>query len=221
MLTGCASYPEGPVTTGKQLILTMKVQGRINPYDSLTPGVQRHYFIAIDNDGDPETGPWAAIAQPYGGTGWVTSKDAARSVGLTSYIQYDSTSPEGYIVGVLPGTYFQNETAPQPPILFELPAPDTMRVTIDFSQIATSTIPADEIKQLDINFITTNAIPKSGEFAPGRIWDGLGPTGQNYVKIDTTRDNPYYGYNSDGPPVSDPDLKIVYWSIEVRTISFK
>ncbi len=90
---------------------------------------------------------------------------------------------------------------------------------IDLSQVATTAIPVDDIKQLDINFITTNALPVSGEFVTGRIWDGLGPSGQNYVNVDTTNDRLYYGYNSDGPAVSDPDLDIVYWSIEVQTVS--
>lgn len=219
-LTGCAKFPSGPVTTGKQLVLTLKVRGRINPHDSLNPSIQRHYFIAIDNDGDPNTGPWAAIYPPYGGNGWVTSQNAERSIGLTSFIQYDSFNTEGYIYGILPGTYFLNVSAPRPPIRAELlEGGSTLRVTIDLSQIATTAIPADDIKQLDINFITTNALPLGGQIVPNRIWDGLGPSGQNYVTVDTTNDRLYYGYNSDGPAVTDPDLEIVYWSIEVQTVS--
>lgn len=217
--TGCARFPSGPATTGKQLVLTLKVRGRINPFDSVT-GTHRHYFIAIDNDGDPNTGPWAAVYPPYGGNGWVTSQDAQHSVGLTSFIRYDSTNTEGYIYGVLSGSYFLNITPPQPPIRAELlEGGSTLRVIIDLSQVATTAIPVDDIKQLDINFITTNALPVSGEFVTGRIWDGLGPSGQNYVNVDTTNDRLYYGYNSDGPAVSDPDLDIVYWSIEVQTVS--
>lgn len=219
-LTGCAKFPTGAVTTGKQLVLTLKVRGKINPIDSTSPNTRRHYFIAIDNDNNPNTGPWAAIFPPYGGNGWVTSQDANHSIGLTSFVQYDASNTEGYIYGVLPGSFFLNVTAPQTPIRAELlDGGSTLRVVIDFSQIATAAIPADQIKQLDINFITTNAMPLTGEFVAGRIWDGLGPSGKNYVTVDTTNDRLYYDYNADGPAVSDPDLEIVYWSVEVQTVS--
>ena len=219
-LTGCAKFPATAPTSGKQLVLTLKVRGKINPIDAADPSIQRHYFIAIDNDNNHNTGPWAAVFPPYGGNGWVTSQDAAHSVGLTSFVQYDSTNTEGYIYGVLPGSYFLNVTSPQPPIRAELlEGGSTLRVIVDFNQIDTAAIPADKITQLDINFITTNALPLSGDFVPGRIWDGLGPSGQNYVNVDTTNDRLYYGYNDDGPPVTDPDLDIVYWSIEVQSVS--
>lgn len=220
MLTGCAKFPTGAVTTGKQLVLTLKVRGTINPIDATDPSIRRHYFIAIDNDNNPNTGPWAAVFPPYGGNGWVTSQDANNSIGLTSYVQYDASNTAGYIYGVLPGSFFLNVTPPQTPIRAELlEGGSTLRVVVDFSQIATAAIPVDQIRQLDINFITTNAMPLTGEFVPGRIWDGLGPSGKNYVTVDTTNDRVYYDYNADGPSVSDPDLEIVYWSAEVQTVS--
>lgn len=213
-LAGCAKFPSTAPTTGKQLVLTLKVRGRINVSDP-----NYHYFIAIDNDGDPNTGPWAAVVPPYGGNGWVTSQDAAHSKGLTSFIQYDASNTEGYIYGVLPGSYFLNVSSPQPPITAQLlDGGATLQVVVDLSQVATSSIPVDSIKQLDINFITTNALPVNGDYVAGRIWDGLGPSGQNYVDVDTTTDRLYYGYNSDGPGVSDPDLDISYWSVEVQTV---
>ena len=219
-VTGCAKFPPAAPTSGKQLVLTLKMRGKINPIDAADPSVHRHYFIAIDNDNNPNTGPWAAVFPPYGGNGWVTSQDAQHSVGMTSYIQYDSTNTEGYIYGVLPGSYFLNVTPPEPPIRAELiEGGSTLRVVVDFSQLATTAIPAPDIKQLDINFITTNALPLTGDYVPGRIWDGLGPSGQNYVTVDTTIDRLYYGYNEDGHAVTDPDLDIVYWSIEVQTVS--
>lgn len=218
--TGCAKFPSTPPTSGKQLVLTLKVRGKINIMDAADPSINRHYFIAIDNDNSINTGPWAAVYPPYGGNGWVTSQDAQHSIGLTSFIQYDSTNTEGYIYGVLPGSYFLNVILFAPPIHAELlDDGSTLRVVIDLSQIATAAIPVEDIKQLDINFITTNALPLSGDFVPGRIWDGLGPSGQNYVTVDTTNDRLYYGHNEDGPAVTDPDLDISYWSIEVQTVS--
>ena len=213
-LAGCAKFPSTAPTTGKQLVLTLKVRGRINVSDP-----NYHYFIAIDNDGDPNTGPWAAVVPPYGGNGWVTSQDAAHSKGLTSFIRYDAANTEGYLYGVLPGSYFLNVSSPQPPIRAELlDGGATLRIIVDFSQVATTSIPVAKLEQLDVNFITTNSLPVNGDYVAGRIWDGLGPSGQNYVNVDTTTDRLYYGYNADGPGVSDPDLDITYWSVEVQTV---
>lgn len=219
-LAGCAKFPAGPTRSSKQLVLTLRVRGAINPTDPGDPSISRHYFIAIDNDGDPNTGPWAAIFPPYGGNGWVTSADAEHSVGVTSYVQYDATNSPAYIYGILPGTFFLNVTPPQTPIRAELlEGGSTLRVVVDFSQIATAAIPIEDIRQLDINFITTNSLPLTGEFVANRIWDGLGPSGKDYVTVDTTTDRLYYDYNADGPAVTDPDLDIVYWSVEVQTVS--
>ena len=214
-LTGCAKFPTGPTVTGKQLVLTLKVRGRINISDP-----NYHYFIAIDNDGNINTGPWAVVSIPWG-NGWGTSNDAARSIGITSYVQCDSSSPQSYVYGVVPNTMLQQPTSPVPPIRAELlEGGSALRVVIDLSQAATVPIPVDKIQQLDINFITTNDMPQDPyDPAVGRVWDGLGPSGQNYVNVDVTNDRLYYGYNADGPPVTDPDLEISYWSIEVQTVS--
>ena len=40
------------------------------------------------------------------------------------------------------------------------------------------------------------------------IWQGASPDNRLY-----------YGDNADGPPVTDPDLDIVYWSVEVQSFS--
>ena len=218
-LTGCARFPPTTPTSGKQLVLTLTVRGKINPIDDIDPSIYRYYFIAIDNDADDNTGPWAAPYPPYGGNGWVTSVDAQHSVGVTSFIEYDAANPDGYIYGVLPGSFFLNTTSPEPPIRSELlSGGTTIRFIIDFSQIETAAIPADQITSLNINFITTNALPLDGQFVPGREWDGLGPSGQNYVTVDTTNDGLIEQDEPIGPP-TDPDLDIIYWSVEVQTVS--
>ncbi|MFQ3550147.1 MAG: hypothetical protein SNJ70_10405 [Armatimonadota bacterium] len=222
LLSGCAKYPDSPspLPSGKLLIITMQVRGTINPVDQTDPSIRRHYFIAIDNDGDPNTGPWAAIFPPYGGNGWVTSRDPVNSIGLTSFIQYDAENQNGYLYRVLPGSYFLNNTSPQLPLRSELlNGGTTLRFTIDFSQIATSAIPADQIQQLDINFITTNKIAISSEPIANRQWDSLGFSGQDYVSINTLSNQKYEDRDPTGPIVTDPDLDIVYWSIEIQTIS--
>ena len=217
-VTGCAKFPSAAPTSGKQLVLTLKVRGKINPIDAIDPSIHRHYFIAIDNDNNINTGPWAVVGPPYG-NGWVTAQFADRSIGLTSFVQYDDRNTEGYIYSVRPGSYFLNVFALEPPIQAELLDDSTLRVIVDFSQIATAAIPADKIKQLDINFLTTNELPLSDVFVPGRIWDGLGSGGRDYVTVNTTTNGFYSDNNPSGPPVSDRDLDIVYWSVEVQAVS--
>lgn len=221
LISGCASYPDTPPTTGKQLVLTLKVRGRIAPSDPLDPSIRRYYFIAIDNDNNENTGPWAVVAPPWGGNGWVTSQYAADSIGLTSFVQYDQSSPGGYVYSILPGSYFLNTSAPQIPIKSELlDGGSTLRITLDFSQIATDAVPADQITRLDINFITTNILAVNpGAVYENRQWDALGPSGQDYVTIDTTGNRTYMDEDVDSMPVADADLDIESWSIEVQTVS--
>ncbi len=123
---------------------------------------------------------------------------------------------------MLPGSYFLNRTSPQPPISYELlDGGSAIRFIIDFSQIATAAIPADQIRQLNINFITTNALPNSNELVSSRQIDGLGPSGQDFVNVDTTIDRTYTDTDIDAPnlTLSDPDLDIESWTIEVQTVS--
>jgi hypothetical protein len=220
-LVGCARFPSQAPTTGKQLVLTMRVRGRITPTDPADPSIKHYYFIAIDNDNNQYTGPWAVAGPPYGGTGWLTAQDAQHSVGATSFIQYDSANPDGYIYSILPGSNFLNTSSPQLPIRTELlDGGSTLRFTIDFSQIATTAIPADQIEQLDINFITTNVLAVDpNAIYERREWDALGYSGKNYVTIDTTLDRTYYDDNLESHPVADPDIAIVSWSAQVQTVS--
>ncbi|MCL5104521.1 MAG: hypothetical protein M1133_10495 [Armatimonadetes bacterium] len=221
-LTGCAKFPTTAPTTGKQLVVTLKVRGAIRPTDPADPSATRYYFIAIDNDADSNTGPLAALFPPYGGTGWVTSQDAARSIGVTSFLEYDAANPQGYIYGVLPGSFFLNRTPPQPPIRYELLEGGTaIRFVIDFSQIATAAIPVDQIRELDLNIITTNRLPNGNEIVENRQIDGLGPSGQDYVTIDTTTDRTYSDDDIDASnfTLTDPDLDIVSWTVSVQTVS--
>jgi hypothetical protein len=220
-LAGCAKFPDTPPTTGKQLVLTLKVRGQITPVDPFDPGVNHYYYIAIDNDNDQYTGPWAVAFPPFGGNGWVTSKDAQKSLGVTSFIEYDAANPGGYVYSFVPNSFLLQYTNPQPPVRYEvLDSGSTLRFIIDFSQIATTAFPADQIKQLDVNFITTNELAVNpNQLYPNRQFDGLGPSGQDYVTVDTTIDRLYTGTDDDTTTPTDGDIDIVYWSIQVQTVS--
>lgn len=226
-LTGCARFPDTLPTTGKQLVVTMQVRGRINPLDPNQPNVLRHYFVAIDSDAQESTGPVAVYAPPYGGTGWVTTNTPPASPGgqlqgLTSFLRYDAANPQGSIYGIIPGSSFLNVTPPQPPIRYEiLQGGSAIRFVIDFSQIETAAIPAGDITQLNVNFITANALPVSNVFVESRQTDGLGASGQDFVTIDTSQDRIYSGQDYDALNLTptDPDLDITSWQIEVQTVS--
>ncbi|MDH7602465.1 MAG: hypothetical protein QHI38_10010 [Armatimonadota bacterium] len=219
--SGCARFPDSPPATGKQIVLTLKVRGKVTLTDPVNPSTRHYYFIAIDNDNDQYTGPWAVAFPPYGGNGWVTSRDADRSLGATSFIEYSAANPAGYIYAFVPGSFLLQYTNPQPPVRLDiLEGGSTLRVTIDLRQVATSSIPAERISELDINFITTNELAiNPNQTYPNRQFDGLGPSGQDYVTIDTTVDKIYQGQDEDLVSPTDPDLDIVYWSVEVQTVS--
>jgi len=223
-LTGCAKFPAGPTVSGKQLVLTLKVKGRISPIDEVDPTKRRYYFIAIDNDPDTNIGPLAVAGRPWG-NGWVTSKDAVNSRGVTSFLEYDAANPSGNIYSFDPTSSFTRTTSIQIPLRYELlDGGSTLRFTIDFAQITTDTISVDQITNLNINFITTDKLPLDTEgLVVNRQVDGLGPTGQDYVNVDTRQDRTYSGPDVDSgtPPfvITDPDLNIDYWSIQVQTVS--
>ncbi len=221
MLAGCARFPSTAPTTGKQLVVTLRVRDRITLVDDADPTVRHYYFIAIDNDNDQYTGPWAVAYPPYGGNGWVTSRDAQRSIGVTSFLEYDAANPGGYIYSFVPGSFLLQYTNPQPPVRYEiLDGGSTLRFTIDFSQIATTAIPADSIRELDINFITTNELAVNpNQLYPFRQFDGLGPSGQDYVTVDATTDRLYTGQDIDAVVPTDGDIDIVYWSVQVQSVA--
>jgi hypothetical protein len=220
-LVGCAKFPQTAPTTGKQLVVTLKVRGLITPVDYADPTVRHYYFIAIDNDNDQYTGPWAVAFPPYGGNGWVTSRDAQKSIGVTSFLEYDAANPGGYIYSFVPGSFLLQYTNPQPPVRYELlDGGSTLRFIIDFSQFATTAIPADKIRELDINLITTNELAVNpNQLYPFRQFDGLGPSGQDYLTVDTTIDRLYTGQDTDTATPTDGDIDIVYWSVQVQSVA--
>jgi hypothetical protein len=207
-LAGCAKFPAGGVKpTGKQLVITMTVAGQINP--------NYYYFVAIDNENDPTSGPLPVIGTPWG-NGWGTGA-------LTSFVRYDRLQPQaGYgVYAVKPRTSLLGSTYVGPPInvIPVNPGSNTLRFTIDFSQIETATIRADQISQLNINFITTDVVPLDPNYPGPKLWDALGPAGSDYITISTQTNRKYQ--NSDtqlelAGDVPNPDLDIIDWSVEVQ-----
>ena len=73
LLSGCAKFPNTPGISGKQLVITLKVAGKIEPTDPTDPSVRRYYFIAIDNDTGAGCLDWNATGINFAGAGITTT----------------------------------------------------------------------------------------------------------------------------------------------------
>jgi hypothetical protein len=204
-LAGCARFPEVPVQpSGRQLVITMTVAGRINP--------SYFYFVAFNTGPDTTRGPLPVVGPPWG-NGWGTGT-------ITHFVRY---AEGGYrVFRIVPGTNNLGiiDTG-SPPITYVEPGPggNSLRFTIDLSQITTPGVPVDEIQNLTVNFITTDVVPQDPNFPGPKYYDGLGE-GNDFLSISTAGNRLYS--NSDFPiePPGDvpiADLDIIDWSIEVQT----
>ena len=207
-VSGCARFPSGSTSvSGTQLVITMTVQGQINP--------NYFYYVAIDNDGDPNTGP-VAVAGPPWGNGWGGGF-------ITSFVLFNRTEPvQGYTVyQVLPNTNLIGKVREGVPIsaVPVSPGSRTLQFTVDLSQLDTTAIPADQIQSLNINFINVTEPCLDPNFPGPRPYDGLGEFGTDFLTVEVTTPRTYSNETSrnESPgDVIDPDLDIIDWSIEVQ-----
>ena len=205
-MAGCARFPTDQVQpSGKQLVITMSVSGQINP--------SYFYCVAFNTGSDTSLGPLPVVGPPWG-NGWGTGT-------ITFFVRY---AQGGYrIFRMIPGTNNLGFVDAGSPITFENPGANgnTLRFTIDLSQIATPALPADQIQSLTVNFITTDILPEDPNFPGPKYYDGLGE-GNNFLTISTVGNRLYsnseFNIESVGDVQNgDPDLDITDWSIEVQT----
>lgn len=208
LLCGCAKFPSNQVQpSGKQLVITMTVAGRLNP--------SYFYFVAFNTNGDTTQGPVPVVGPPWG-NGWGTGN-------ITFFVRY--TQGVYRIFRIVPGTNNLGivDTGAQP-IGFVDPGPSgkTLRFTIDVSQIATTELPADQLESLTVNFISTDIQPEDPNFPGPKYYDGLGETGNDFLTISLAGNRLYSNSEFNIEPSGDvlngdPDLDITDWSIEVQT----
>lgn len=207
LVSGCARFPDDAVRpSGKQLVISMTVAGQINP--------SYFYYVAFNTGPDTSLGPLPVVGRPWG-NGWGTGT-------ITHFVRYAQGAYR--IFRITPGTdNLGISDTGSPPITYVLPGAtgNTLRFTVDLSQIATAELPANQIESLTVNFITTDIVPEDPNFPGPKYYDGLGE-GNEFLTIFTAGNRLYS--NSDFPiePVGDvlsgdPDLDIVDWSIEVQT----
>jgi hypothetical protein len=233
---GCARYPENRDTgPGKQILVTLRVRGRVQPPDALQP---YYYFVLInrtDNLTDP--GPVPVVSTPWG-NGFAAPAQAGAQ-GFVGFVRFDRFQPQGYgvyrvavINGQLDNPVNNRFEYLGPPDAF---APiDAGDATLSF-RLDLARLPNPDARYLQFNLLATNNIPFASDdpFAP-KLWDALGDgtTGEINVPvtIDTTQNTVRTNANSgqieperdvrerlDGPRVDEPNLDIVDWSVEIRS----
>ncbi|MDO8585965.1 MAG: S8 family peptidase [Armatimonadota bacterium] len=196
-----------PDTTNR-LVCEVRVAGVINP--------NCFYYVAIDNDGDPNDGPEAVIGPPWG-NGWGRAS-------ITHYVQYDTSIPQGgYGLFRIPDPDLLGKIYLGPPLNSIIPGPggNTLRFALDLDDLALPPqTDGDQIRTLDINLIATDVVPVDPSFVGPRQWDALGDHSSSaFLRLDITPgrviSNTTEGLEPEGD-VSNPDLDIVDWSIEVQ-----
>jgi hypothetical protein len=204
--TGCARYPAEII--GQQynlLIMDLTVSGDINP--------NYYYYWAIDTAAG-DTGPLPVIQGPFFGNGWGTGA-------ITHYVEF--TNNQFRVFRFEPGT------EPQENKVIELGPPydsarqaDGLRVELDLDTLKAN--PADPPpRSVHLNFITVNVLVLAGDLPTAdRAYDGLGPTGNNYLRSVSLQEerviaNTQGGFSYEAPNDTDaPDIDLTDWRVEVR-----
>ncbi len=234
---GCAITPSGLSSAAtRQLTCTMEVAGHLNP--------NYFYFVVFNNAGEisGSAGPVPPLTPDWGGNGFVTGS-------ATSYVEVSPATggTSGYGFGNIEPLAGGNLHALPPATQVINPAPivfgttQELQFTIPLSYLATSTVPADKITSIQINFINTSSTPTTTIVTP-KLFDALGDTlttTNAFITIPTQQDPTINNSTIQGTatepsfqdvvstlgtgsltPASDttaPDLDIINWSVQVSS----
>lgn len=228
LVTGCAKAPSGGVgPTSGTILVSFTVLGRIRPDYS--------YFVLFNNTSTPNSspGPIPVVSAPWG-NGFAAGE-------FTHFVKIDASLPNnGYgVFSVVPGTNlrsFNNLGSPtqSSPITS---TSSTVSFELPLSELATTAVPAASINALQINIITTDRIPVDPNDPNPKLFDALGD-GRNRstinapITIFTQQAGIYQNSTSVSPEpagdvaqvanngnfinVSEPDLDIIDWHVEIR-----
>lgn len=210
LCSGCARSPEGGPQPTRRLLIEMRVAGAINP--------NYFYYIAFDNDGDPNDGPEAVVGPPWG-NGWGTGS-------ITHFVQFSGSLPQGgYGLFRITDDTLLGKVYLGPPVFRVTPTAggDTLRFAIDLDDIIVPPqTSGSDIETLGINFITTDITPSDPSFIGPRQWDALGDRSSNtYIRLNIIPgrivSNTTEGLEPEGD-TANANLDIVDWSIEVQQL---
>ncbi len=215
---GCARFPEAPQVAGvRRLIVEIQVAGRIRPDYS--------YFVLfnLSNDPDGREGPLPVVVPPWG--------NGFAGGAFTHFVRFDQIQPGvGYgLYRVVPNTNLQVFEYLGVPLNAEPVGAESnrLRFEIDIVQFISDVPTAREMRFIQLNLLATDRVPTDPNDLTPKNWDALGDgrlgTSQYLnLRIDQNR----ILRNSDVGPavrevegdVRDPDLDIVDWRLEVRSL---
>lgn len=214
MLAGCAHTPPGVTPIGQTLVtFEVQFQGAINPGNP-----NAYYYIVLDTDNNPATGPVPVVARPWG-NGYAAGS-------YTHYVLYHNgvfgvyrSADANHTTSTFIGRPFQAGLATH-----NVPN-DSLFIQIDRAQIADV---HPDVSALDVNVIATDRVPLDPQEVTTKIVDGLGASGNDYVTIPLTftttyndgiDPDPAHPENPLDAPGLDtrPDLDITNWRISVQT----
>jgi hypothetical protein len=225
IVLGCAKSPVGGTTGGTRLVFTMTVEGHIHGSEP-TETVPFVYIAALNfstSSNPTTTGPIPVISPPWG-NGFVAGN-------CMYFVKWDPSLP--------PNGYQIYQFAPNDPTLISYnsigapvisqvvqPGGSTLQFSIDLSQLFPAGNDANAQKTLQLNLLTMDRVPLPGDTGQ-KVWDALGdprlPGGVNeFVNIPLNASKfygPDYGSylgSAGAGRVSDPDLDIVDWSVDVQ-----
>jgi len=151
------------------LVVTVTVAGGMDPVDD-------YYYVLFSNSGDTQgsTGPVPVVAPPWG-NGFAAGT-------FTSYVEFHSPQPNGSdfgIYSVVPGSINSpNAGAYQGQPINAQISNNTITFQIPLSALATSAIPAQSIKYVQVNFLATNVVPTDPNYSGSKYFDALGDSVQ-------------------------------------------
>jgi hypothetical protein len=213
MAAGCARTPAGAVRApARQLVLELTVAGRIQS--------NLQYYLALDLDADPNTGPLPVVGPPWG-NGWGTGM-------ITHYVVI--RGGQALVFRFRPDTNLLETEPLGRPFDFRPPtpaAPGRVAVTLDLDTLVP---PTTELPTFTYNILTTDITPLDPQFPGPKLVDGFGRSGNQFVTLSALQ-NRVFANGDLSPPVeapddvfrapelaaaNSPDLDIVDWRVEVR-----
>jgi hypothetical protein len=131
ILVGCAKFPKQPIQISRdRMVITLVYAAPINP--------DFFYYIAIDSDGDPRTGPLPALTRPWG-NGWGVPFDATLGSRIDLFVEVFRQSAQVFRIQVFQPPFTTRLLGP--PLDISFPQPNQIRITLDLRQLFPATRP--------------------------------------------------------------------------------
>jgi len=208
-LAGCAKFPEQPIAlpSRDRLVVTLTYAANIDP--------TAFYYIAIDDDGDPTTGPLPALTRPWG-NGWGVPLDQRLGSRIHFFVEIVRQSAQVFRITRFEPPY--PTILLGPPLDFAFPQPNQIRVTVDLRQLFPPPNPIPE--RIELNFISVDELKTNPyDNTPRTGFDALGVTGNDFISIPLASTQTFRnGQGMVGEPSGDARvdaLDLIDWEVQV------